>query len=561
MRALAAGAFLLIDALIGAGALIAAIVIVTGGGVMTVSGHRVSVHSIGNLLLVMSVLGALRLTIGAPYPLAGRWPVAGAGAKSLRLISARQAKLRDISARDAAAICLSAAAFALMLKLGNAYFHFGFFSGDDVEIHEMTFAAIFHWKWTAWYLRSAFYPMVFIYPVQRTLVALGVSSPAALIFAGRAVVAAASTVGVLLIFRVARSMCGLRIAVLAAVIFSMSGLVAAFGGTELPRPIGAVFVLAAFGALQSRRGAWIAAGGISLAIAAAMRFSEVIFVVPAALQLLFERRHTQLAGFVVVFGVTAAAIQASADYLYWGTPFQSVVNAFDFTVVHKLSSRGTEPFWEYLAHIPSWSDFVIVGLAAVGTARGGWREAMWAWIPLAVLSCLPHKEPRYLIPIIPFVSLLAARGLGDLVDRLDRVSAAISAREAQRAGIAALALVALCAASAMFQLSQARFRKSEDDVRLATAIAAAGDRGGIAGEQIWRLGGRLYLGAGRDVINLEAEDFDTADRLAAAIAGRPVDEVVVFRSTCARRPCDPLMAGIGLRRTPRGNETYILYTR
>ncbi len=51
-----------------------------------------------------------------------------------------------------------------MVKAIYAWWYYGFYTGDDVEIHEMVFAAIFGWDWQAWDIRSAFYPMVFIYP-------------------------------------------------------------------------------------------------------------------------------------------------------------------------------------------------------------------------------------------------------------------------------------------------------------------------------------------------------------------------------------------------------------
>ena len=72
-----------------------------------------------------------------------------------------------------------------VVKLANAALYPGFFSGDDVEIHEMTFARLFGWNWTAWDLRNAFYPMVFIYPIQALLAGMGIDDTATLVFAGR----------------------------------------------------------------------------------------------------------------------------------------------------------------------------------------------------------------------------------------------------------------------------------------------------------------------------------------------------------------------------------------
>lgn len=68
--------------------------------------------------------------------------------------------------RRAAMFVTAVGVFSLAARLLNASSSYGFFSGDDVEIHEMTFAALFHLDWPIWELRSPFYPMLFIYPVQ-----------------------------------------------------------------------------------------------------------------------------------------------------------------------------------------------------------------------------------------------------------------------------------------------------------------------------------------------------------------------------------------------------------
>ena len=59
-----------------------------------------------------------------------------------------------------------------------------FYSGDDVEVQEMSLRALLHTEWPVWDLRNATFPLGFIYPIQRLAMALGVSRMAALVFAG-----------------------------------------------------------------------------------------------------------------------------------------------------------------------------------------------------------------------------------------------------------------------------------------------------------------------------------------------------------------------------------------
>ena len=62
---------------------------------------------------------------------------------------------------------------ASAIRVANVFTHFGFVTGDDVEIHEMTLGVALGKAWPVWDLRNAFYPMTFIFPVQRALVELG----------------------------------------------------------------------------------------------------------------------------------------------------------------------------------------------------------------------------------------------------------------------------------------------------------------------------------------------------------------------------------------------------
>src|SRR5207342_3233171 len=80
----------------------------------------------------------------------------------------------------------------------------GFFSGDDVEIHEMTLGTLLGKPWSVWALRCPFFPMTFVYPAQWLALQLGLSSAGGLVLAGRTVVALVSTGAIPLVWCVAR---------------------------------------------------------------------------------------------------------------------------------------------------------------------------------------------------------------------------------------------------------------------------------------------------------------------------------------------------------------------
>ena len=168
---------------------------------------------------------------------------------------------------------------SLLVKAGLAWALPGFFSGDDVEIHEMTLGALLQHHWPVWNLRSAFFPMTFIYPAQNVAVALGASRPEVLVFIGRLSVALVSTVAVPLVWAASRRLCprDIRIAVLAVLFFAVNKLYVSFGSSELPRPVATVFVLAAFVVLLRFGIARTLTGGALLGIATAFRFSEAAY--------------------------------------------------------------------------------------------------------------------------------------------------------------------------------------------------------------------------------------------------------------------------------------------
>ncbi len=143
-----------------------------------------------------------------------------------------------------------------------------------------------------------------------------------------------------------------------------------------------------------------------------------------------------------------------------------------------------------------WSNWTIVVLAIVGS----WHSRIlltWTWLPLAVLSCLPHKESRYVIPIIPFVAIAAAAGIR-------RVVQAASAPDASGWTAVAGGFLAPLVLLASFQDAGGwRLARSNEEVRLARFLNARG-RDGLAVEQSWRLGGGPYLSAHEPVVAIDA---------------------------------------------------------
>ena len=106
-----------------------------------------------------------------------------------------------------------------------------------------------------------------------------------------------------------------------------------------------------------------------------------MFVAAALTQLVVERRYRQAAGLALMTAVISATLLGVADAAYWGEAFHSVRAAFDFTLVQRLSSRGFQPPWWYVAAVGQWSTVPLVILAAAGL-RHQRNCAIWLIVPL-----------------------------------------------------------------------------------------------------------------------------------------------------------------------------------
>ncbi len=445
-----------------------------------------------------------------------------------------------------------------------AWVYFGFYSGDDVEVQEMSFARLFQWDWTAWELRNPLFPMVFIHPVQLLLKSLGVVEAWPLIYAGRLVVIAFSALNLWLVYRIARRLFDSPAVGLMSLFFlTLSKLHTTFASTELPRTVASTFILLGFWSLLSEKKETRAAilSGCLLGFAAAFRFSEILFIAPAFLFLFLKKRRGQaflLGGVSVAVFLLAVGL---SDALYRRLPFYSLKNIVDYTLVRRLSSRGYEPFHFYLSGVGLWTDILTFALAVYALKLRNRMVYLWALLPVILLSFFPHKEPRYLVPALPFWAILAGlsawhflerareRGLGlrssgaekrallflggivmvllVLAHRDNRYSIMalpflalmagahyLGKARAERKGEARAALLtparsvlltALVACLALvLEIDGFRFRRSESGVEMARCLAGMPEPGILAIEDSWRAGGRLYFPKGTVLIDLDS---------------------------------------------------------
>jgi len=157
-----------IDALIAALAGVILFLLLTGGGVYRVGGVRVSLRSVDHPLLILSGLLLIRFALRSwgPFLANPKWQVRDVEQRAQAMLTGGARSLDAWPLRAARHALSAVMAFALLVKSALARLSPGFYSGDDVEIHEMTFSALYGYEWPVWELRSSVFPLVFVYPFQ-----------------------------------------------------------------------------------------------------------------------------------------------------------------------------------------------------------------------------------------------------------------------------------------------------------------------------------------------------------------------------------------------------------
>jgi hypothetical protein len=137
------------DVLIAATATVLVFVMVSGGGMLLVGPFRLSIRSPDNPIIIFSLLWAVRYLIRdwAPWFGIPRWPTSALWQRSRELLSSATSWSRAVGAPRGRRVMLGLAVLSLGLKAWFALVSPGFFSGDDVEIHEMSLGTLLHQPW------------------------------------------------------------------------------------------------------------------------------------------------------------------------------------------------------------------------------------------------------------------------------------------------------------------------------------------------------------------------------------------------------------------------------
>lgn len=247
----------------------------------------------------------------------------------------------------------------------------------------------------------------------KAMVFLGLSDPLIIVPLLRVPFVAAAVYSAYLAARLAATLSGRAASVLACLFsaFMPLALMLDFRTTTeaASAPIVLLAILAAVDGKFVRAGAWAA-------LLVFLRPVNGLVVGCMVAWLVFERQFRDLAR-LVSGGLPVALAGGALDWATWGSPFHHLVEYLRFNWVESGANVfGTQPFWTYglvllVAALPLALGFLPAAILLLRRVRSSRMAVAVALLYGALHSIAAHKEPRFLLPILPLIGALTATAL------------------------------------------------------------------------------------------------------------------------------------------------------
>jgi len=245
---------------------------------------------------------------------------------------------------------------------------------------------------------------------------LGVSSPGTYVPAVKLLFAAVGVATAWAAARLARALgAGPLPAATAGALWALAGPAIYFSTRGLSEPISALPVtlglLFAWPADVSRRRRLL--GAALLGVAVLLRLQDALLCLGLLLVLLGRGQRRAALDVLAVFTLAALGL-GLLDWVTWGSPFQSALVNLRFNVVEGGGRLwGTSEASYYLRvlwrSMPGVTAVLVVGGALAVRRAPGLCALVLAF--LALHSLVPHKELRFILPVLPACAALAGVGL------------------------------------------------------------------------------------------------------------------------------------------------------
>ncbi len=162
--------------------------------------------------------------------------------------------------------------------------------------------------------------------------------------------------------------------------------------------------------------------GLALGIAFMLRFDTMLFAIPFTAIILYQKEYKGIL-YLTIGLVIMILLQGTLDYFTWGSFLHSPIAFIDHNLIQKKSALfGTLPFYYYIVMLAINIGHILVIPYSIEKKQGFALIAIPATFFFLSFSLIPHKELRFMIPILPFLSILAGKGLEKL-EKTDKILA------------------------------------------------------------------------------------------------------------------------------------------
>ena len=246
--------------------------------------------------------------------------------------------------------------------------------------------------------------------------ALGLSDPSAYVPGVKLVFAAAGVATAWATARLARALgAGPLPAATAGALWALAAPAIYFAPRGLSEPLSALpltagLALAWPSGAPRRRRLW---GAALLCVAVLLRLQDAVVCLGLLVALLARRERRAAAEALGVFALGAAAL-GTLDWATWGHPFQSALVNLHFNVVQGGGSLWGTSDGLYYARVlfrsmPAVTLTLVAGAALASKRAPGMLGLVAAFLVLH--SLVPHKELRFILPVLPAWAALAGLGM------------------------------------------------------------------------------------------------------------------------------------------------------
>lgn len=247
---------------------------------------------------------------------------------------------------------------------------------------------------------------------------IGMRSGPPLVILAKGTMALLSVCGVYWAMRVAKALGGSRAALMAGASMATFPALVVFGSRCMSETASAALIMGIIVLLlrPGARAAW--AAGLLTALAVFIRYQNGIFAIGFFLYLLFTRRRRD-ALHLAMAGTLGAMLGGALDWATWGSPFFSLKYYVQFNLIEgRASEWGTEPasYYARTAWTSTGWPIVILALGIVLSLVRTRGFFLMALAFVAAHSAIPHKEFRFILPVVPLLLVLASVGLAWLVE-------------------------------------------------------------------------------------------------------------------------------------------------